>query len=186
MKSATACLGVIVGAGWLLLAGCRVSTIGGPALTHSRDGEGDSVAIRTSEISYRLAGSGPQWQVSVVARYTNRSSAPVYLEHAGARPPAFYVEKLDGGAWRPAGSPISILMASPPTRLNPGETRTDTVTLMVRNGAGEPGFSVEGVPGTFRLVYQLYRTSVPEGVVSTLTDLLPIEERASNPFQISK
>jgi hypothetical protein len=178
-------LAAVVGAGWLLLAGCRLATTGAPALTSSHGGEGDSVPIRTSEAVYRVAGAGPEWQLGVVARYTNRGSVPVYMEHAGAKPPAFHVERLEAGVWRPAGSPVKVLVASPPTRLSPGDTRTDTLTLIVRNGPGNPGFTIEGIPGTFRLVYELYRTSTPEGVVSSLSDSLPIEERASNPFQIT-
>ncbi|MDB4952223.1 MAG: hypothetical protein JWM27_4872 [Gemmatimonadetes bacterium] len=143
------------------------------------------MAIRTSHGGYRLAPDGPGWRLELAATYTNRTGRTVHLDGGGGMHPAFVLEKLQGDAWVPAFAPVSLLMAAPPLEVAPGASRTDTLVLLAsRPGLGAPAFTVDSVPGTYRLVYAAYASSTVESRAARLSDPLPVEACSSNPFRV--
>jgi hypothetical protein len=162
----------------------------GANLTGARIGGGDVVAdspaIQTSEASYTLSDMGPLWRLSIIATYKNTTERTVYARTAGDSRPVYYLQKLEGGAWRSALEPAITLITSPPTVLKTGEARTDTLVFF----AGKPGtnnlpaFEVSSIPGTYRVVYLLFAKQRVENGVAVLSDSLAIEMRTSNAFQL--
>ncbi|MDB4950416.1 MAG: hypothetical protein JWM27_3065, partial [Gemmatimonadetes bacterium] len=147
----------------------------------------DTAAIRTSRDGYRLTPDGPGWRLEIVATYTNRTGRAVYVRHGGGRQPGFRLEKREGDAWTAAFAPAVPLVAEPPSVVAPGASRTDTlVVLASAPGLGAPAFTVDSIPGTYRVVYDLYATSTVESMVALLSDPLPVEARSSNPFQLDR
>jgi hypothetical protein len=172
-----------------LAVACGLAACGpkatGPRASGDLAAASDTTAIRTTQAAYPLQDTGPAWQVRVVATYTNRTGRVVYARTAGAAQPTFHLDRYEDGRWTLGFAPVVLLIASPPTVVPPGGSHTDTLTILAaKPGLGEPRFTGATVPGTYRLVYDLFATEAADGVASQLADPLPLELRTSNPFQL--
>jgi hypothetical protein len=146
-----------------------------------------STLITTDRQSYRPRRTPEALELDIVTTFTNRTSDTVRLHPCGSSSqPAFSLEKWVGGGWQPAWGQAcpAILMLDPP-KVAPGESRTDTakVRAMLASNA-MPRFEVDPIAGSYRVVYaQAYRSWRPnEGP----GELLPLELRVSNTFQIEE
>ena len=134
--------------------------------------------------SYTARRATSAIELDIVSTFTNRTADSVWLHPCGQAQPSFTLEKWVDGAWVPAFSPACtmMLMLDPPT-VAPGASRTDTVRVQSYLDANTaPRFSVEPIPGSYRLVYaQAYGSwKANEGP----GELLPLAQRVSAPFRI--
>ena len=125
----------------------------------------------------RIGMNGPH-RLTLVTRYHNRSSAPVYLGQCGGL--MYSVQSADGdGRTGAAYTPLWQCPETPPVVVQVGEIRVDTIQLrgptMYDHRTGETMGTLEG---RMRLVYQI--GSCPDVVPC----LLPVEARRSNPFRV--
>lgn len=168
-----------------LISALTVITLAGCPLTPNHMEETEATPIRTDRTEYfasHVAGVGQldrdeHHQFTVLARYHNRTSAPVYLNQCGGV--VYHVlpknprdeDSAYNRGWRcPGTEPIEVL---------PGEVRLDSIRLGGPNAYTSTGGEKIGrLEGHFRLVYEI--GTCPE--VSRC--LIPIEERRSNAFRV--
>lgn len=146
---------------------------------------GSPSMLTTDRRTYTLAAWRPR-RARTVIRVTLRNSkgVPVYAARCGDGGPRFVLEQWDGAGWRRAYEPICALVLAPAIAVEPGEARDDT--LAVVHGLDEqtyPRIQVTPVRGTYRVVYGLSTVYTP--ATQQLGDLLPIDMRASNTFQLA-
>lgn len=145
-----------------------------------------SPMITTDRQSYQVRRTAEAIEVDIVTTFTNHLNDTVRLHPCGQSQPSFTLDKWVDGAWRPAYNQVcpAILNLNPPS-VTPHAARTDTVRvrgMLAANAA--PRFEAEPIAGTYRVVYtQAYRTWRPnEGP----GELLPIEQRISNSFELQE
>lgn len=124
---------------------------------------------------------------SVVATYTNRTSAPVYLGRCGtSHHPGFVLDKEVEGAWSLSYNPVCAMIGAPPLEVRPGESRTDTLPLWhFTLPQAYQNFNSPEIPGTYRIVYEAYDCcSTPPGGGVRYGKPLPREGLVSEAFRI--
>jgi len=145
-------------------------------------------AIRTAGRRYLLNDSAGIVRLTIPFTYRNETGRTVYLPTCrGVQPPR--LEKLVGDRWIVAYAPIVSFCQDVPLAIGPGDRFDYTMRII----AGMPGttlvprFIVSEVPGTYRVLWEVFagvegnpRDPVP------VKDLLPLEHRVSNPFELAK
>jgi hypothetical protein len=144
------------------------------------------VPIRTNRTRYALNDSGGIARFTIPFRYRNETGRTVYLPTCrGAQPPR--LQKKVGDRWIVAFAPVVAFCMGVPVAIGAGETFNYTMQIT----AGMPGtsfmprFSVSDVPGTYRILWEVF--GGVEGDArqpSPVKDLLPIEWRISNDFEL--
>ena len=123
-------------------------------------------------------------ELTIAVTFTNRTADTIVLHPCYDRIPAVALEKWVDGEWRAAfDRACPDVRYSNAPRLEPGESRTDTVRLSatLRPNA-RPRFELGTVPGLYRVVYGgAHRGWQPNG---SLGALLPKELRVSNAFRV--
>ena len=153
-----------------LLAGCSLLGDSAPQLE-----AGEALVIQTEESLYLVDGD----VLSVPVILTNRTRSSIYLNVDIFQEPFFVVQKKDlEGAWVTVYGPAVILLRPPPRELEAGESLSSTFWLDNLNQQSTWILQVE-LPGTYRFV-------VIAGTSDNLDtdDLLPLERRVSNEFEI--
>jgi hypothetical protein len=125
---------------------------------------------------YEVAGAG-FLSTTLSITYTNRTGGKVYKPHYDC--PSF--ERLSGGEWEEFDDDLECagVLEWPPLALMPGQEWSDTVNFVIRN---EPERLAAAVPGTYRLVYELYEGYSPRP--PEFHSPLEKEQRVSNRFEI--
>lgn len=123
----------------------------------------------------------PAPSVTITVTVTNTSRRPVYLPRGGAG--LLALERQVEGRWVPAVRPIRTMELGQPATIQPGATVRDTVVLDLRGGVSPPQSPSE-VAGTYRAVYAIFATWDARGAGGPPGDLVPQEERTSNPFTL--
>jgi hypothetical protein len=145
-------------------------------------------AIKTDRRRYLLNDSAGIARLTIPFTYRNDTGQPVYLPTCrGVQPPR--LEKLVGDRWIVAYAPIVSFCQGVPLTVRPGDSFNYTMQIL----AGMPGttyvprFIVSEVPGTYRVLWEVFaavdgdaRKPVP------VKDLLPLELRVSNPFELAR
>lgn len=163
----------------LTLLGCA------PPSHHPRAGE---PPIRTEKRVYSInEGPHPGRELRIVATYTNRTGGTVFPEVCGYNPPRFRLEKWVNGAWVLGYSQVCTMprldvSEEEPVSVPPGGVYTDTLSIVTNPFFRRGVFSVDSVPGTYRIVYRLLVTRSFHGRDST--DYVPPEQSISNEFRI--
>ena len=125
--------------------------------------------------------------LSIPVSYTNPTHKTVYFVKCGYQQPAPVLQKYEGENWTNALGKVCDLVLTPPVEVEPGETYTQTVVLWSWLYPNlYPQFSVEEIPGTYRLVYRIYETWDPKRDEPGLGKLFPLEGRISNEFQLTE
>ena len=164
------------------------SPTGNAASAPSVSARPSAPSIRTDRRRYLLNDSAGIARLTIPFTYRNDTGQPVYLPTCrGVQPPR--LEKLVGDRWIVAYAPIVSFCQGVPLTIRPG----DSFTYNMRILAGMPGttyvprFIVSEVPGTYRVLWEVFagvqgdpRQPVP------VKDLLPIERRVSNPFELAR
>ena len=139
--------------------------------------------IQTGKSTYVVEQDGPFLRTEIPFEYLNRTGGPVYVPKCQETYPPV-LEKQVEGEWIVAYAPVVLLCWEPPVVIGAGERYRSTFRMLAaRPGTrAEPTFRVEQIPGTYRLVWSLYRTVLP----MQMADPLPREQRISNEFALTE
>jgi hypothetical protein len=100
---------------------------------------------------------------------------------AGASRPSFYLEKRINEKWIPGYAPnCQAIHICEPFYVASGAVYTDTLTIHTAPNFRRSVFKVEEVPGTYWLVYEMYRNRGPDDRGG---EVLPKEASISNEFR---
>ena len=168
---------------WSLFSGCSsVDPVDDPVLFQTPP-------IQTDHQVYTVALNSTlnSLVLTIPVSYTNPTDKTVYFVKCGHQPPAPVLQKQEGEDWTNALGKVCRLILTPPVEVKPGETYTQTIFFesSLRSNT-YPRFSVEEIPGTYRLVYRIYETWAPFRDEPGLGKLFPLEARISNEFQITE
>ncbi|GEM_PF-2185204 len=149
--------------------------------------EAGDYTIHTDESGYEADVSETHVKLKRPIRFTftNRAPQAVYVPSCqGAVSPI--LEKWVAGLWVFTFSPPRIMCRSEPLEIAPGDSHTQAFHM----SAGRPGhprifaqWAPERVEGTYRLVWQVYR-SREAALEEDTTALVLLDARTSNPFRI--
>jgi hypothetical protein len=118
--------------------------------------------------------------------YTNTRARAVYLPTChGVHPPV--LEKWVQGAWIETYAQVVPACLGPPEVIGPGEAYHYAFDILAapRGSNRAPQFTVPEIPGSYRLVWDIYGTWTPSGAEPGLGRKLQLEARVSNAFQLT-
>jgi hypothetical protein len=150
----------------------------------------DNSLLQTEQLEYPFTYSGGVYTGSVVATYTNSGASTVYLSLCGndAWPDFFIVVAGRGLAPDDVEGPLSICTGTPPVRLEPGETRTDTLHFFMHEREPDGDYTKTprnaGRSGLYRILYHPYARVSGDGDFAMPRDPLPDSVGQSNVFRI--
>jgi hypothetical protein len=161
------------------LGACRQETVV-PALPID-----DDAPIRTDNERYTPEDFGDYVRYTLETTYTNTTGRGVYLIPCGFDPPLYGLERFDGETWRASGYSLACPAVPAPTvEVSPGESFSATLDLSAfRSPNAFPQLGTYLVPGVHRLVFLISSEPSEEGLRDQ-DDLLPLEQRVSNAFEL--
>jgi hypothetical protein len=142
--------------------------------------------VQTDRRGYSLRDVDPgTLGLHIGATYHNRSGHPVAVARCGTRPPDFYLEKWVGGRWIRAYQPNCVqIRVAGALVVRPGERLPVGITIHTAPNFRSSVFTVEEIPGRYRVVVQLHAVGYTnEG--AEMAEPLPKEAGVSNEFQIA-
>ncbi len=142
--------------------------------------------VQTDRRGYSLRDVDPETLgLHVGATYHNRSRRPVAVARCGTRPPDFYLEKWVDGRWIRAYQPNCVqVRVAGALVVKPGERLPVGITIHTAPSFRSSVFTVEEIPGRYRIVVQLHAVGyTSEG--AEMAEPLPKEAGVSNEFQIN-
>ena len=146
--------------GLALLTGCS----GNGLLAPDADHNGDTPALQTSRAAYAVTRNGQVLTADIDFSYVNRTGHTRYVARCHQPYPP-QLEKWTGSEWVVAYSPVVLLCWQTPLSIAPSATYTGTLAIrawLPGNNAA-PDWKVDGVAGTYRLVWRLLRSDSPDG-----------------------
>jgi hypothetical protein len=172
----------LIGFRCILLLG--LSTQGCAPSSGTEQSQGNAPLIQTEQSNY-TAEVGPRTaELTIRFRFTNRTGNTVYVAGCrGVDPPV--LEKQLDGAWVSVYAPLVDLCEPTVHPIKPTEVYRSAFRVL----AGLPGsrvapkLQVPEIEGTYRLVWNIYGRW-RSGHAPMPDDLLPVEQRTSNPFRI--
>lgn len=152
----------------LILAACSDAT--GPAA--------EGPLVRTVAPQFALEIDGSYVDAAIVTTFTNRTGGPLYFDYCPPIAMVLEVRRPNETAWERGFDPIAACPGfTEARRLKPGSARTDTLHLS--------GCLDDSCYPIFELVPDAeYRVVYGAATQEDLRALLPVEERASNPFHL--
>lgn len=168
--------------GLAFLAACN-GDVTQPSLNPA-DAVNSEASVRTGASIYHLARTTHGWEGEIDFEFTNVTDRLVSLSNCNGLY-GVILEKWQGSDWKGAWSPIHPRCQSSPIELHPGQTRHDTIGVFggFPESNGVPQFEVDEIDGIYRLVivaaFWAYDHDGP-----TRGELIPLERRASNAFEI--
>jgi hypothetical protein len=168
-----------------VLAACTSpdeSTAQGQVVPPTRDA---GALFQTDSLSYTLRDIGPGYEGLIGVRFTNTTGGTTYFENCNGAT-SLQLEKLVGGQWQPAWSPMIPLCLSPPITVAPGATYDSQINVFGGhpNSNTAPTFSVPDIPGVYRAVWTNALGSYREAGSGQFGPQLPFEQRVSNRFAL--
>ncbi len=142
--------------------------------------------VQTDRRVYSLRDVDPgTLGLHVGATYHNRGGHPVAVARCGTRPPAFYLEKWVDGRWIRAYQPNCVqVRVAGALVVRPGERLPVGITIHTAPIFRSSVFTVEEIPGRYRIVVQLHAVGYSDEGAET-AEPLPREAGVSNEFQIT-
>lgn len=151
----------------------------------------DDAPITTDALRYTPEDLGDYVRYTVEVSYTNTSEKSVYLVPCSDTPPppAYQLERFDGGEWRFNYLPTCRTGPTPipATEVKSGEGFTTDLTLEVYTARtpenyGDPLLGTDIMAGVNRFALYIAASVDDEGYA--VDDLLPLEQRVSNAFEL--
>jgi hypothetical protein len=168
----------LVGAGLaaLLAGGCNFSLFG--------IGDDVDLSIRSDRETYVVERTELGYRIDLPFTLRNEGDVTVYVANC-ADVMASRLEKRVGDSWVTTLTPPVPTCLSIPTPIRPGETLSNTVHLFAAypENAVLPKLQVEGIEGTYRVVFEWIITS-PDDPPRKRQTILPESQRASNTFRL--
>jgi hypothetical protein len=143
-------------------------------------------AIQTDSPIYTVAESNGLARLTIRMTYRNTTGKPVYLPMCqGPQPPR--LQKQVGDQWVVAFAPNVLACEETPMLIANNQSYDYTFQVV----AGMPGtnylprFSVSEIPGTYRVLWEIFHGAAGEPSHPVITrDPLPVEKEVSNTFQL--
>ncbi len=147
--------------------------------------EDDDAPIATDKERYTPEDFGDYVRYTIKATYTNPTEKSVYLAPCGFEPPDYRLQRFTDNAWQ--ASDYATVCAGvggvPATEIQPDESFTVTLTLDAFRSANVfPQLGIDLVPGVHRFNFSIVASVDDAGVADN--DLLPLEQRVSNAFEL--
>lgn len=139
--------------------------------------------VHTSEETYEAVSGADELTVTIPFTYTNTTGQTVYINRCQVPDPPSLQKELNG-TWRTIYAPPRLLCLGPPVVVEAGsryEGELDVRASMDPNT--QPRWETERVPGTYRLVLNVFGELEPGGSGINPLDL---EQRVSNTFAITE
>jgi hypothetical protein len=142
--------------------------------------------VQTDRRGYSLRDVDPgTLGLHIGATYHNRSGHPVAVARCGTRPPDFYLEKRVDGRWIRAYQPNCVqVRVAGALVVRPGERLPLGITIHTAPIFRSSVFTVEEIPGRYRIVVQLHAVGDSDDGAE-MAEPLPKEAGVSNEFQIT-
>lgn len=142
--------------------------------------------IQTDRTVYTVTDSANLASLTIRLTYRNNTGKPVYLPTCrGPQPPR--LQKQVGDTWVVAFAPNILACEAAPIMVDAGDSYDYTWRII----AGMPGsnyaprFSVSEIPGTYRVLWEIFRGASSNGGRTVTThDPLPVEQSVSNSFRL--
>lgn len=145
------------------------------------------VIITTSAPAYRVTALSSGFQLAIAVEISNRTNEVLYIRQCeGLGSALAELQQREGKTWQRVFQPICEFRLSPPIRLLPRSSYTDT-TVIRSVDASSPTFTVKALSGVYRAVYAIH--GGPGSKLATPTDVGPLlseSERTSNEFNVSQ
>lgn len=173
-------IGMIVSA--IVLAGCA-----DPAAPNDLLPDSANAPWQTDRAVYTLAYQPGMYSTKVLAQYTNKTGATVYLHRAcgyGNDPSAYLMraDEREESVWL-GGSVCITAPQRAPIAVAPGETFSRELTLYSSESPNaNPPIGMNTRTGLFRMIFEVQSTDRTGGWQAV--DLLPERERVSNVFTV--
>jgi len=156
--------------------------------TSARMATGTTAPIQTDAPVYTVAEANGLARLTIRMTYRNTTGGPVYLPTCqGPQPPR--LQKQVGDQWVVAFAPNVLACEETPIEV-PANTSYDYTFQVVAGMPGTsylPRFSVSEVPGTYRILWELFHGAAGEPSKPVITrDRLPTDQEVSNTFQLVK
>lgn len=177
--------GLLVLALLAVFAGCRQEPVE-PALPVDED-----APITTDRERYTSEDFGNYVTYTIEVSYTNTTDESIYLLPCSGTPPppARQLERFDGGQWQFNYRPFCRTGPGPvpATEVEPNEGFTadlilDIYTTRTPENYGYPLLGTDIMTGVNRFVFDIVASVDENGVANG--DLLPLEQRVSNAFEL--
>jgi len=154
--------------------------------TSARMAMGTTEPIQTDAPIYTVAEANGVARVAIRMRYRNSTGQPVYLPSCqGPQPPR--LQKQVGDKWVVAFAPNVLACEATPIEV-PNNTTYEYTFMVVAGMPGTnylPRFAVSEVPGTYRILWEIFHGAAGEPSHPVITrDALPTEQEVSNTFQL--
>jgi hypothetical protein len=144
------------------------------------------VEVRLDPASVQVTRSGNSISIQAPVEIVNTSRRTVYIGPCSPSMPGFVLQKQTGEGWEPILFPACLFVASEPIRLRAGQSlATQAWFHTYVDATGAVGIKPEDVPGTYRFVAWIRSSLRPPLTADPDEGLLPLEQRASRPFEIA-
>jgi hypothetical protein len=139
--------------------------------------------MRTSEDTYEAVRTVDAVTVTIPYTYTNATGETVYINRCQEPDPPS-LQKQQEGVWRTVYAPPRLLCLGPPVVIDAGGDHEGQLEVRAAlDPNSQPQWEVERVPGTYRLVLDIFGNLEPGG---NGTNPLDLEQRVSNTFEITE
>lgn len=170
-------LRLIAALGVLPALACSAATAGSPS----------GAPIETDRPVYVVNDSANVARLTIHMTYRNNTGKDVFLPTCrGPQPPR--LQKQVGDSWVVAFAPNVLGCEEPPISVRAGDSYEYTFNILagMPNSGYAPRFAVSEVPGTYRILWEIFRGTTNDGsghAVAT-KDPLPVEQEISNTFRL--
>jgi hypothetical protein len=140
--------------------------------------------FQTDQLSYILVSTSEGLEVEIPYMFTNPTQSAVYIVNCNGFT-RLALEKRTGDHWVKAWEPVVEACLSEPIVVQPEQAYQAVIHVFGAHPANDmhPKFSVDSVPGVYRLVWQdVLQTYDPD--TYPFGEALPLEQRVSNHFRL--
>ena len=143
--------------------------------------------IATDRVVYAVDDTLPIVRLTINMVYRNTTGGDVYLPTCRGPQPPRLQKKVGDSSWVVAFSPNVMGCEESPITIRAGDEYPYSFQIV----AGKPGssfaprFAVSELPGTYRVLWEIFRTSKEiAGRPPIMTDTVAVEQEISNSFQL--
>lgn len=156
---------------------CSAATAGSPS----------GAPIETDRTVYTINDSAGIARLTIRMTYRNTTGKDVFLPTCrGPQPPR--LQKQVGDRWIVAFAPNVLGCEEQPILVRDGDSYEYTFRVLagMPNSRYAPRFAVAEVPGTYRVLWEIFRGTSKEGGGRAIAtkDPLPVEQEVSNTFRL--
>lgn len=136
--------------------------------------------IRVEPIHNIIQTDSARFFFNLDTTYFNHTDGALYISSCFKNTPVFSLEKRVGRLWQLAFETPCLAVSNPPIKVeSKGEHTSQLFVEAIKDSDAAPRFEVKSIPGTYRLVFYVYRNADSFGVSNQLD-----KEQISNSFEL--